>query len=182
MEKLEPESGHATLPLCANRASFQRMRPSTLVRTLNAAGFGNVISERQLYRYRSRAGDQIGDGRTVDLLRFVAWIVTQRHSRFPLPKSSNNNSSSTAKTVTAAEVENLLQRQNFHCALTGYELEPANAAMDHILAVSRGGTHTIDNAQILRKDVNRAKGTLTNDEFIALCRAVVDYADRTSPL
>ena len=29
------------------------------------------------------------------------------------------------------------------------------------------GTHTIDNAQILRRDVNRAKGTLTNEEFIA---------------
>ena len=79
------------------------------------------------------------------------------------------------------EVHDLLVRQNFCCALTGEQLSPADASMDHMLAVSRGGPHTIENAQILRKDVNRAKGTLTNEEFIALCRAVVRHVDRTPP-
>jgi hypothetical protein len=33
------------------------------------------------------------------------------------------------------------------------------------------------NAQVLDKTVNQAKGTLTNDEFVQLCREVVAHAD-----
>ena len=61
------------------------------------------------------------------------------------------------------------------CALTGRPLEPETAALDHILPVSRGGEHRIDNTQVLERTVNRAKGTLTNGEFIALCGEVVRH-------
>jgi CRISPR/Cas system Type II protein with McrA/HNH and RuvC-like nuclease domain len=47
--------------------------------------------------------------------------------------------------------------------------------LDHILPVSRGGKHSIENAQVLHKEVNRAKGTLTNEEFIQLCHEVVAH-------
>ncbi len=83
--------------------------------------------------------------------------------------------------MTVQEVHDLLVRQDFRCALTGEPLAPADASMDHILAVSRGGPHTIENAQILSRDVNRAKGTLTNEEFISLCRAVVLHVDKIQP-
>jgi hypothetical protein len=39
-----------------------------------------VLSERQLHRHRTRAGNRIGDGRHVDLLRYVAWLVQTRHA------------------------------------------------------------------------------------------------------
>jgi hypothetical protein len=32
--------------------------------------------------------------------------------------------------------------------------------------------------QVLHKDVNRAKSTMTNEEFVQLCREVVEYATR----
>ena len=74
-----------------------------------------------------------------------------------------------------AEIMTLLLRQNFRCALTGQSLNPSNAALDHIRPICRGGNHTIRNMQALLDAVNRAKGTLTSDEFIQLCREVVAW-------
>jgi hypothetical protein len=56
------------------------MRPSELCRLLNSTPLGEVINERQLHRHRSRAGLRIGDGRHVDLLRYVAWLIQIRHA------------------------------------------------------------------------------------------------------
>lgn len=58
----------------------RRLRPSELCRLLNSTPLGEVISERQLYRHRTRAGLRIGDARHVDLLRYVAWLVSLRHA------------------------------------------------------------------------------------------------------
>jgi hypothetical protein len=58
----------------------RRLRPSELCRLLNSTPLGEVISERQLYPHRTRAGLRIGDSRHVDLLRYVAWLVSQRHA------------------------------------------------------------------------------------------------------
>lgn len=63
----------------------RRLKPSELCRLLNSTPRGEVISERQLYRHRSRAGLRIGDGKHVDLIRYVAWLVSQRHAPKPEP-------------------------------------------------------------------------------------------------
>jgi 5-methylcytosine-specific restriction endonuclease McrA len=78
--------------------------------------------------------------------------------------------------VTVANVLRLLERQNYRCALTGRLLTPDLASLDHIVPVRCGGEHRIENAQVLHRNVNRAKTTMTNEEFIALCREVVEYA------
>jgi hypothetical protein len=57
----------------------RRLRPSELCRLLNSTPLGEVISERQLYRHRQRAGFRIGDGKHVDLFRYVAWLLQVRH-------------------------------------------------------------------------------------------------------
>lgn len=77
--------------------------------------------------------------------------------------------------VNSQAVLSLLEQQAFRCALTGRRLEPETAALDHVVPVSRGGEHRIDNTQVLERTVNRAKGTLTNGEFIALCSEVVRH-------
>lgn len=56
----------------------RRLRPSELCQLLNSTPLGEVINERQLHRHRTRAGLRIGDGRFVDLLRYVAWLVQIR--------------------------------------------------------------------------------------------------------
>ncbi|MCG3127374.1 MAG: hypothetical protein CHACPFDD_02233 [Phycisphaerae bacterium] len=57
----------------------RKLKPTEAVRLLNSTPLGEVLSERQLHRHRSRAGFRIGDDRTVDLLRYVAWLVLERH-------------------------------------------------------------------------------------------------------
>ncbi|MBI5940549.1 MAG: phage terminase large subunit family protein [Caulobacterales bacterium] len=57
-----------------------RLKPADLARLLNSSSLGAVISERQLHRHRTRAGFRIGDGKTVDLLRYLAWLLDQVHA------------------------------------------------------------------------------------------------------
>ena len=63
----------------------RKLRPTGLCRMLNSTPLGEVISERQLYRHRTRAGLRIGDARHVDLLRYVGWLVAERHAPRPEP-------------------------------------------------------------------------------------------------
>lgn len=60
------------------------MKPSECCRTLNSTRLGEVINERQLYRFRSRAGNRIGEGQHIDLLRFTAWLIEERHRPRPV--------------------------------------------------------------------------------------------------
>ncbi|GJQ29708.1 MAG: hypothetical protein HBSAPP03_15920 [Phycisphaerae bacterium] len=60
----------------------RQLRPGELARLLNSTPLGEVISERQLHRHRTRAGFRVaadGDAGRVDLFRYVAWLVTTRH-------------------------------------------------------------------------------------------------------
>ncbi len=63
----------------------RKLKPSELCRLLNSTPLGEVISERQLYRHRQRAGARIGDNKTVDLLRYCAWMHVVRHT----PRTTN---------------------------------------------------------------------------------------------
>ncbi|MBI3465602.1 MAG: hypothetical protein HY000_21495, partial [Planctomycetes bacterium] len=58
----------------------RRLRPSALCRLLNSSPLGEVITQSQLQRHRTRAGLRIGDDRHVDLVRYVAWLVQVRHA------------------------------------------------------------------------------------------------------
>lgn len=147
------------------------LRACDIVRLLNSTPLGEVINERQFHRHRGRAGGQIGGGRRVDLIRYAAWLVGQRHYR------SRQIRPRVAGSVTAAEACALVERQQYRCALTGRLLTPKSASLDHVLPICRGGKHGIGNAQVLHKQINRIKGVLTNEEFVAVCREVVEYAN-----
>lgn len=58
----------------------RNLKPAEVCRLLNSTPLSEVISERQLHRHRTRAGYRIGDGKTVDLFRYVAWLVSARHA------------------------------------------------------------------------------------------------------
>jgi hypothetical protein len=51
----------------------RKLKPSELCRLLNSTPMGEVLSDRQLHRHRMRAGNRIGDGKHVDLLRYIAY-------------------------------------------------------------------------------------------------------------
>ncbi|MEK6778951.1 MAG: hypothetical protein AABY80_04710, partial [Candidatus Deferrimicrobiota bacterium] len=56
----------------------RNLKPSDLARLLNSTPLGTVLDERQLYRHRMQAGFRIGDGRRIDLFRYIAWLVEKR--------------------------------------------------------------------------------------------------------
>lgn len=63
------------------------------------------------------------------------------------------------------------------CSLTGQPIDigsPRTYQFDHKIPVSRGGDNSLENLQILTRQANLAKSDLTNDEFIHLCKQVLE--------
>ena len=56
----------------------RRLKPAELVRLLNSTPQGQALDDRRLREQRSLAGFRIGDDRTVDLFRYVAWLWAER--------------------------------------------------------------------------------------------------------
>ena len=62
------------------------------------------------------------------------------------------------------------------CYLSGRVLDLSDRntyALDHIVPATKGGDNSLDNLEIVHRDVNRAKNNLLNNEFIQLCLDVV---------
>ena len=71
----------------------RQLRPGELCRLLNSTPLGEVISERQLHRHRTRAGFRVaadGDTSRVDLFRYVAWLAVTRHEPKPDPTEAED--------------------------------------------------------------------------------------------
>jgi hypothetical protein len=114
----------------------------------------------------------------------VAWHLTEQsrahgfgglneakmHFRF---KKAGVDSESKA---SATALRTILEMQDYKCALSGKRLTPEIAVLDHKIPLSRGGTNDASNLQWLDKEVNRAKGSMDCDEFVAMCKAVARYA------
>jgi len=94
-------------------------------------------------------------------------------------KTKTSESENSARSIaTSRQLRKLIEQQGYRCALTGRELTPDTAFVDHVTPVSRGGSNVIENLQVVHADVNEAKGTMTQEEFIQLCRDVVAWIDR----
>ncbi|MHA1952022.1 MAG: helix-turn-helix domain-containing protein [Candidatus Thorarchaeota archaeon] len=67
--------------------------------------------------------------------------------------------------------------ENTKCYLTGRDinlLEPKQYQFDHKVPPNKGGGHTIDNLGIVCKEANFAKGNLLVEEFLDLCKEVLE--------
>ena len=78
-----------------------RLRPTELCRLLNSTPLGEVINTRVLYRHREQAGLRIGEGRHVDLVRYVAWLVQARHLPRQEPAATTSADSDLAEAALA---------------------------------------------------------------------------------
>ena len=76
--------------------------------------------------------------------------------------------------VTPTVALRILEQQQYRCALTGRELAPETAVLDHIVPLARGGAHAASNIWVLHREVNQAKGKLLLEEFYDLCRQVME--------
>jgi len=77
--------------------------------------------------------------------------------------------------IKVSQLLRKLQQQQHKCALTGRVLTPENASLDHVVPVSRGGSHDVENVQLVIKMANDMKGTLTMEEFISICTDVAKH-------
>jgi hypothetical protein len=66
----------------------RRLKPGVLVQTLNSTPLGEVHSDRLLRRHREQAGMRIGDGKSIDLLRYAAWLCQQELAGQAKPRQS----------------------------------------------------------------------------------------------
>lgn len=74
--------------------------------------------------------------------------------------------------VSVDDIRSIVKREGYRCRYTRVELTPRLASLDHMVAVSDGGDHSIDNLCVCHAVVNRAKGTLTASQFIHMCHLV----------
>ena len=66
----------------------------------------------------------------------------------------------------------MLRAQKHRCALTDRPLTPENVVIDHINPFSSCSDHSLANVQLLVREANQAKGCMSNEAFIELCRDV----------
>jgi hypothetical protein len=73
---------------------------------LNATPLGEVISLPTVYRHQSRAGLRFGDGSTIDLIRYAAWLFHQRREQLASSAPTDNGLNGYAAMKEAARQRN----------------------------------------------------------------------------
>lgn len=71
------------------------------------------------------------------------------------------------------------------CYLTGRKIDLMDGKsyhLDHIIPKNKGGANSLDNCNIACKDANQAKGNLLYDEFIELCKEVLEFHNKKDSL
>lgn len=71
-------AARALIPLLPDMATDPRkLKPGELCRLLNSTPLGEVLDDRRLRAQRSRAGLRIGEGPTIDLFKYAAWLADE---------------------------------------------------------------------------------------------------------
>ena len=65
----------------------RQLSPTELVRLVNSTPLGTVLSAARLHRQMNQAGLRIGDGRTIHLVKYVAWLALEAERPRPAPMS-----------------------------------------------------------------------------------------------
>lgn len=96
-----------------------------------------------------------------------------------LSNATTDESTPKHERVTSRAIAKLAEAQGYRCALTGWELTPELASLDHKQPVSRCGKHVMSNLQVIHREINRAKGNMTTEEFVEMCRTVMQHHEST---
>lgn len=84
------------------------------------------------------------------------------------------------KRASRKEILEVLESQNYSCALSGVQLTPDCAQLDHIIPESKGGSHCKDNLQVLHKTVNAMKSAMTQEDFLSWCVLIANHSGAPS--
>lgn len=92
-----------------------------------------------------------------------------------ITKNARNKNRSDAHTILALDLWGLAKRQRLLCPVSGRKLSNRNISIDHIVPLSKGGTHDISNLRLTIKEINYARINMSDADFIALCREVAAH-------
>lgn len=91
------------------------------------------------------------------------------------------------KNLSRGDIIALLEQQNYLCALSGESLTcnlekgkliMTNMSIDRIVPGYSGGQYTLDNIRLVQKRFNIMKWEMTDDEFLASCRKVLEFNEQ----
>ena len=75
------------------------------------------------------------------------------------------------------DLMNLMEKQNFTCALTGDKLKwGGDVELDHIIPKFRGGKDELNNVRWVTKDANRIKRSLMDSELFEICQKMLTFS------
>lgn len=122
-----------------------------------------------------------GKRKATDLTRLGYWKARDFQRRV----MGSNQLTNAAETVQRFSFKNIVEKfgNTTTCYLTGDTIDLSQGEtfeFDHIVPVSKGGDNSIGNLGIATSAANKAKGNLTLEEFVQLCRKVVANYDLTS--
>lgn len=67
----------------------RKLKPGELCRLLNSTPLGAVLTDRRLRGHRISAGMRIGEGKTIDLFRYAAWLAGERRRQLPVSEPAD---------------------------------------------------------------------------------------------
>jgi 5-methylcytosine-specific restriction endonuclease McrA len=108
--------------------------------------------------------------------RRAAWLAIPGNRDRQRAWLRNTLASRRAQEVATAtepiDVAAVFDRDGWVCGICWQDVDPAlqhpdphSASLDHILPLSRGGSHTLDNVQLAHLGCNAAKGAKTNERL-----------------
>lgn len=100
----------------------------------------------------------------------IQTIILLKISRF---KKSGN----TMSNITLEDVLNKIGNEP-KCYLTGLPIDldsPKTYSLDHKIPISQGGDNSINNLELCSKQINQCKSNLTPEQFIEVCKKVLEY-------
>lgn len=142
-----------------NRAVQVYCRLKSVQLTADECGISQSLVMSRLKRERDKRG-----------LSDIRFLYADSEDEF-------NKGDNDSDAVRQSDLMRLVEAQQYRCALSGIELTPETAALDHITPITNGGEHSIANLQWLNCEVNRMKGMLSVEVFIDICRRVSATAD-----
>ncbi len=77
------------------------------------------------------------------------------------------------KRIKPSEIRELLHKQDFKCFLTGRELSPENVEAEHILPVSQGGEHKVENLCLIIDSLRELKRYRNPEEILSIAKDII---------
>lgn len=92
-----------------------------------------------------------------------------------IQRSEKKTKETRDEAVTGKSLFRLAESNGFRCGLSGTEMHPDDASIDHVIPLSKGGSHTLSNIAVIHMTVNRMKGEMDHAEFVRWCTLIARW-------